>query len=156
MMQTEIIPFEGQYAGVFAKLNTAWLEEYFYVEKYDEEILGNPEKYILSKGGYIFFLRSEDKIVGTFALMKVDALTYELSKMAVEKSFRGKGLGNQMLEFCLKFSKEQNLNTLILYSNRKLVNALHLYQKFGFKEVEMENGVAYERADIKMILELIK
>lgn len=155
-MQGEIIPFEAQYATVFSQLNTAWLEEYFYVEKYDEETLGNPEKYILAEGGYIFFLRIEDKIVGTFALMKIDAHTYELSKMAVDKSFRGKKLGHELLEFCLEFSKEQSINTLVLYSSRKLVNALHLYQKFGFTEVPMESSVAYERADIKMSLNLNK
>lgn len=155
-MQTEIIPFEPQYAEVFAQLNKAWLEEYFFVEKYDEEILENPEKYILAKGGFVFLLRIEDKIVGTVALIKVDAHTYELSKMAVEKSFRGKKFGHKLLEFSLQFSERQNINTLVLYSSRKLGNALHLYQKFGFEEVQMESGVAYERADIKMILKLNK
>ena len=42
---------------------------------------------------------------------------------------------------------------IILYTNSSLKPAIHLYQKFGFKEHEIENN-EYERADIYMILDL--
>jgi ribosomal protein S18 acetylase RimI-like enzyme len=41
-----------------------------------------------------------------------------------------------------------------LYSHRKLTPAISLYRKIGFKEVEVEKEVHYERANIKMVLEL--
>ena len=42
------------------------------------------------------------------------------------------------------------LEKVILYSNTKLESAIYIYRKFGFKEVPSEEGVAYERANIKM------
>ena len=40
---------------------------------------------------------------------------------------------------------------MILYSNKKLESAIHLYRKYGFVEVELEEGL-YERANVKMEL----
>ena len=42
----------------------------------------------------------------------------------------------------------------MLYSNRILEPAIALYKKVGFKEVSLEKDVYYERANIKMKLEL--
>ena len=48
-------------------------------------------------------------------------------------------------------AQKLGIQKLILYSNRQLKSALHLYESFGFKEIPVESGV-YERADIKMEL----
>ena len=55
----------------------------------------------------------------------------------------------KQIEYILKIAEEKNIKTLILYSNRKLLSAIHLYKKFGFYEISLEDGV-YDRADIKM------
>jgi len=49
----------------------------------------------------------------------------------------------------LSEAKQKGIQKLILYSNRKLKSAIHLYENFGFIEIPVEEGV-YERADIKM------
>ena len=41
--------------NAFRELNLAWLEKFFEVEAYDNEVLNNPNKYILEKKGQIFF-----------------------------------------------------------------------------------------------------
>ena len=51
---------------------------------------------------------------------------------------------------CLSFSKQKGCKSLILYSNRKLKNAIYLYHQFGFEEVDMEQNSPYLRANIKM------
>lgn len=40
----------------FTELNRAWVEKYFKLELIDIEQLYHPEKYVLAKGGEIFFL----------------------------------------------------------------------------------------------------
>ena len=40
-MEVKIIPFESKYAEHFYLLNYDWLDEYFYVEPYDEKVLKN-------------------------------------------------------------------------------------------------------------------
>ena len=148
-MDIEIIKFSDEYSKYFTALNVAWLQKYFVVEPIDHEILFNPKRYILDQGGFIFFAKAGDQIAGTFALIKINETVYELAKMAVEESFQGKRIGNKMLEFCIEEGKRLKADKIILFSNRKLEPAIHLYKKFGFKEVPLGNS-EYQRANIKM------
>ena len=153
MEACEIIDYDQRYDKDFASLNKAWLQKYFVVEPIDEEIFANPKEYIIDSGGYIFFVRVCDEIAGTFALIKLEDGVFELSKMAVAEEFQGKKIGNKMLEFSLQKAKELKAKKVILYSNKRLKPAIHLYKKFGFKEVPLGN-VEYERADIKMEIDI--
>lgn len=152
-MKLEIIPFNQKYAKDFYNLNIEWLEKYFFVEKYDEKVLSNPRKYIVDAGGFIFFVKKEHKIIGTIALINQNTF-FELSKMAISPKHQGLKIGQQLMEYCIKFAKKQQWKSITLYSNRKLVPAINLYKKVGFIEVPLEKDVHYERANIKMMLTL--
>ncbi|TDP03054.1 GNAT family N-acetyltransferase [Flavobacterium sp. 245] len=145
----EIIPFSSDLKEHIKTLNIAWLEKYFKVEEKDKLTLSNPQEEIIDKGGMIFYARYNNEILGTASLMKVGNSTFELSKMAVSDTAQGLGIGTKLLEHCFNVAKENNIKTLILYSNTILLPAIHLYRKFGFKEIPLEMGI-YERADIKM------
>lgn len=145
----EIIPFSPDLKEHIKILNKAWLEKYFKVEEKDELTLSNPQEEIIDKGGLIFYAKYNEEILGTFSLLKVDNETFELSKMAVSDKAQGLGIGNLLLNYCFKIAQENNIKRLFLYSNTKLLPAIHLYKKFGFIEIPLEEGV-YERADIKM------
>lgn len=155
MNNIQIIEYSEQFNEAFAALNKAWLQKYFTVEPIDEKIFANPAEYIINSGGYIFFAKLDDAIAGTFALMKIEDGVFELSKMAVDERFQGQKIGNKMLEFGLGKAKELGAIKVILYSNTALKPAIHLYRKFGFKEVPLGN-VDYKRANIKMEIELNK
>ncbi|NMH27290.1 GNAT family N-acetyltransferase [Flavobacterium silvaticum] len=147
--QIEIIAFSDAYREIFKKLNYDWIERYFRIEKGDELSLSNPETEILGKGGFIFFAKIGGEVLGTVALLKKSDTVFELSKMAVGDSAQGKGVGNELIAHCVSFASELNIEKLVLYSNTSLKPAIHLYKKFGFQEIELEDGV-YDRADIKM------
>ncbi|GGG99585.1 hypothetical protein GCM10011416_17430 [Polaribacter pacificus] len=153
MLEVSIIPFKKEFAKDFYNLNIEWLQTYFYVEPYDEKVLSNPQTYILDKGGFIFFATYENEIVGTVALIN-EKECFELSKMAVLPKYQGKKIGQQLIDYCIAFSKNQGWKNIMLYSNRRLEPAINLYKKVGFIEVELEKDVHYERADIKMKLTL--
>lgn len=145
----EIIPFSSDLKDHIKTLNIAWLEKYFRVEEKDKITLSNPQEEIIDKGGMIFYARYNTEIIGTASLLKLNDSTFELSKMAVSDSAQGLGVGNKLLEHCINVAKENNIETLFLYSNTILLPAIHLYKKFGFVEIPLESGI-YERADIKM------
>ncbi len=150
-----IIDYQPKYKNAFYDLNIEWLKTFFYVEPYDEEVLGQPNTYIINKGGYIFFAIKNDMVVGTVALMPTEkAGILELTKMAVSPGERGQKIGQKLLQHCIDFSRSQNLKALLLYSNTVLENAIYLYRKYGFKELELEANSPYKRSDIKMLLEL--
>lgn len=150
--QLEIIPFEAQYATHFYDLNVEWLKKYFYVEPYDEKVLSNPKKYVLDPGGFIFFAKYNNEIVGVVSIINQKTF-YELSKMAVAPKFQGLKIGLKLMEFSIAFAKKQHWKSITLYSHRSLVPAINLYKKMGFKEIPVEENSHYERSDIKMILE---
>ena len=150
-MQVEIIPFNIKYSKDFYALNIEWLKTYFYVEPYDEDVLSNPDKYIINKGGHIFFAMLNKEVVGTVALMPIqDEGTFELTKMAVSPKRRGHKIGQNLMQYCLDFAQDQKFKRLLLYSNRKLENAIYIYRKYGFIEVPVEANSPYVRCDIKM------
>ena len=148
-MQVEIIPYSTELKEHLKTLNYELLEEYFHVEEGDKVSLSDPQGQIIDKGGFIFFAKYGEEIIGTASLLKKTNEIFELGKMAVSKNSRGLGVGNQLMEHCLEFAKQQAIRELILYSNTKLEPAIHLYRKFGFEEIELEAGV-YERGNIKM------
>ena len=150
----QIVPWKKEYSEEFKAMNIYWLEEFFWVEPHDEEVLGNPEKYIIAPGGNIFYVKIEDQIVGCVALMKIEDGIFELTKMAVKPEFRGKKIGHDLMKHTIEFAQKSGWESLIIYSNRKLENAIHLYRKFGFQEIPIEENNPYSRGDIKMQLNL--
>jgi GNAT superfamily N-acetyltransferase len=145
-----IIPFSPELSDHFRDLNLDWLEQYFYVEPHDRELLDHCEEVIINKGGHIFFYQENDLVCGTFAIIKVTEDTYELGKMAVSKDARGKGIGQKMMRFCIDFAQQAGWKKLILYSNTSLENSIHIYRKSGFIEVPVEPNNPYARGNIKM------
>ena len=155
MTKYEIINFKIEHEKHFYDLNIAWLKEFFLVEDYDQKILSNPQKHIINKGGSIFFAKKNKKIIGVVALMPTDEFdVFELAKMGVKKSFRNQGVGRLLINKCIEKVKLDKLKKVIIYSNRKLENAIYLYKSFGFTEVELEKKSNYQRADIKLELRL--
>ncbi|CAL65731.1 GNAT family N-acetyltransferase [Christiangramia forsetii] len=151
----QIVSWQYKYSEEFKNMNLHWLKEFFWVEPHDEDVLGNPEKYIIKPGGMIFFMKeNKDSIIGCVALMKIDDNIFELTKMAVKPDHRGKKIGHELMKYTLDFAKQSGWNKLIIYSNRKLENAIHLYRKYGFEEIPIEENNPYSRGDIKMQLKL--
>ena len=152
-MSIKIIDYKDEYSLYFYDLNVEWLKKYFYVEKHDEEVLSNPKKFIIKNGGIVLFAKYNDTIVGTVALMYLEEENcFELTKMAVSTKYRGRKIGQKILENCIDKAQEMGLKKLILYSNRVLENAIHIYKKYGFVEIPIDSNSPYKRADIKMEL----
>ncbi len=150
----KIISFDPAYAKDFKELNIAWLEKYFWVEPHDEEVLGKPGKYIIEPGGNIFLVKDGEKIIGCVALMKIENGVFELTKMAISPEYQGKKIGQELMEHTLDFARKQDWDHLIIFSNRKLENAIYIYKKYGFREIPIGENNPYTRGDIKMRLDL--
>lgn len=79
------------------------------------------------------FAQYDSKIVETVALMPVaEDKCFELIKMVVSPDYRRNKIGQIILENCINKAKEIGLDKLIIYSNRVLKNAIHIYKKNGF------------------------
>ena len=149
----EIIDYSPEFQDDFKRLNYEWIEKYFKLEESDYESLNHPDKKILQPGGHIYLARYNDKIVGTCALIKVNNNTYELAKMAVTESARGKGIGWLLGQAAVTFARELGAKTIFLESNTILEPAIALHQKLGFQKVVRQPSL-YKRCNIQMELKL--
>lgn len=153
-MSLNILAFKPELATNFKNLNIAWVEKYFHVETKDIELLQDCQKSIIDTGGFIFFAEYDSEIAGCFSFIKLEDGIYELGKMAVDPKFQGLKIGQRLLVFAIEHAKTENWKRIVLYSSTKLDIALHIYRKYGFQEVALEDKVAYVRSDIKMELKL--
>lgn len=145
-----IIGFDPALRAEFRRLNLAWLERYFKVEPVDERVLGNPESEILATGGEVLFAVLDGVTVGTVALKSVDEETFELTKMAVDDRWQGRGFGQALLETALQVARDRGKRRVILYSQRSLKAAIALYYKNGFTDIAGPLDGKYARCDVQM------
>lgn len=142
--------YQPELAPYFKEINLEWISTHFKVEEHDLEQLDHPEE-ILDNGGEIIFAKYKDEVVGTCALIKTGEGEYELAKMGVSPEYRGKKIGNKLMEAALDKAKALKAKKLWLGSNTKLPAALNLYIKYGFRHVELQQ-TAYARANVRMEL----
>ena len=154
MKKIKFRKYSNKDAFIFKSLNLEWLETYFFVEPIDELILNNPKSKILDPGGHIIMVELNSKVIGTFTFIKIEESVFEFSKMTINSIYRGQGYGNSIMKYAISFAKKNEWKKIVLYSNTKLKNSIHLYYKYGFLEVEMESNVVYSRGNIKMELNL--
>ncbi len=153
MDEVTILDFKLSLAKHFAELNFDWIKKYFTVEKQDEISLNNPKKYIIDKGGAILFAEYEGKIVGTVALINDGNGVYEMAKMAVDENYRGKQIGKKLGLAIIKKAKQLDAKEVYLVSNTILTPAIKLYERLGFKKVQLRES-EYKRTNIEMLLKL--
>ena len=145
----EIFPYNEKYHAEFRRLNLEWLDKYNLTESHDLLVLNDPAGTILDRGGYIWLAKAGDEIVGTAALMNEGDGIFELAKMCVAENWQGKGISRQLIETCLKKAKEIGAKKITLFSNHQLQTAIGLYEKYGFRHVEVKDS-PFETADVKM------
>ena len=148
----EIVWFNKKYSEQFFILNKVWIEESWRLEDSDKKDLLNPDK-IVENGGQVFFALENKIPVGTAAMINSSDDRFELAKMTVQEDFRGKGIANMLMDECLKFAKENKAKEIFLISNDSLTIARNLYDKYGFKEVDLDSK-KYDRGNVKMRLTL--
>ena len=154
-MELSIRSFELGDGEVFRALNEEWISRYFVMEADDKMVLGDPEEHILRAGGEVFIARVEGKPVGCCALIVKNDGVMELCKMAVAPSYQGRGIGRRLLSHAIEEARERGAKAVVLGSNTRLKDALHLYEALGFRYLEGDEApsFAYKRANVFMRLD---
>ncbi|AYW46842.1 GNAT family N-acetyltransferase [Tetragenococcus koreensis] len=141
----EIICYEEKFKDDFVKLNKNWIEKYFKIEPHDIEQLTNAEKYI-EQGDMIFFAVENGQVISTCLSSRLHNNVWEIAKFASNEHFKGKGAGKLVFKAGMDYAIKNGAEKIVLYSNQILKPALHIYDRFGFKEVPVDID-DYERCD---------
>jgi putative acetyltransferase len=146
------------YAEDFRRINEDWISANFWLEESDIQVLNDPQKYILDKGGNVFIALLNGKAVGTCTLQVHDALTCELAKMAVDTRAQGNGIGFLLGTTLIDKARERGFHRIILEGNTKMKASISLYRKLGFTEVPFtkveQTVVSHKRCNIVMELKI--
>lgn len=148
--EVEIVPFHVKYRQDWHDINKEWVERFFTMEQPDRDSLENPEKYILGRGGEIYFALHKGKVVGVAALKYDGEDVYEVSKMGVRPEAQGLGIGRRLLSHTIERFHARGGRKLYLETNSKLAPAISLYEKAGFVQVPAREDTPYARADVCM------
>ncbi len=147
--------FSDALADDFYRINAEWIEAMYRLEQTDIDVLRNPRERIIAPGGDILFVEDPTLgIVGTCALQKTGERQFELTKMGVSDSARGRKAGEFLLHAIIARAEALGCDRLYLLSNAKSAAAIHLYEKLGFVHdagIMEEFGRRYERCNVAML-----
>lgn len=143
----EIIEYNPEYKDKFIEFNCDWIVENFgFIEKGDRETFDNIEESI--KDGSMVFMAVRDGILLAGCMAKKDnGNEWEICKLCSNKHIEHKGAGSAVFKACLDYAVKNGAKRIYIISNSKLKAALHIYEKFAFKQIKM-GDYHYERGDI--------
>lgn len=150
--------YRDDLAQAFHDINAQWIATMYRLEPTDRDVLENPRARIIDRGGDILFVEAAGLgIVGACALQKTGEGQFELTKMGVLESARGRKAGEFLLHAVIARARALGAERLYLLSNSKSAAAIHLYEKLGFVHdagIMDEFGARYERCNVAMLYPL--
>jgi len=92
-------------------------------------------------GGWI--VERDGDIMGSVFVVRASGAVAKLRLLYLESAMRGLGLGQLLVEECIRFVKEKGYWSLTLWTNDILVPARRIYQQAGFRRVAAEPQRAF-------------
>lgn len=145
----KIVEFSPKYKKYFIEYNTDWITDNFgKLEKEDKDTFENIEKSI-DNGGMIFFAIEDENVLACCMVKPMNDTnnSWEICKLASNKHIDHHGAGSAVFKACIDWAASHGASRLFILSNSNLKAAMHIYHKFGFKEIKLDN-YEYERGNI--------
>ena len=95
----------------------------------DDELRVLPASYA---GGAFWIARHGDTLVGTAGLFPLSSTMFELRKMYLRPAARGTGLGKQLLDTAVAWSRANGATHIVLDTMEKMTRAIAFYEAHGF------------------------
>lgn len=143
-----VIQYQEKYKKDFIQFNTDWIKDNFgYLEKEDLATFDHIEE-SLKNGAMIYFAVDHENVLATCMAKPLgDDGTWEICKLGSNKYLPHKGAGSAVFEASMNWAIQHGAKRFFILSNSKLKAALHIYEKYGFHEIKLED-YEYIRGDI--------
>lgn len=131
--------------------NARWCMEQYYAElgeRFDtgfDPALSNVmhAHELTPPAGLLLVAHLQGESMGCGALKFCENALGEIKRLWVAPQARGFGLGRRLLLELERYAKEAGITVLRLETNRTLVEAIELYRRSGYREVEAFNDEQY-------------
>ena len=99
--------------------------------KTDEELYALPASYT-ERGGAFWVADRGGELLGTCGVFPLSSTMFELRKMYLRPASRGLGIGTQMLETAIEWSRKQKASHMVLDTTHEMRRAIAFYESHGF------------------------
>jgi DNA-binding MarR family transcriptional regulator/N-acetylglutamate synthase-like GNAT family acetyltransferase len=134
-------PVCGDMGWVIQRHGEIYFEEYNWNEEFEALVAEIVAKFMHDFDAArerCWIAEKDGENIGCIFLVKKDEETAKLRLLLVDPKVRGMGLGAKLIEECIRFARRCGYKKMVLWTNSVLLEARHLYQKFGFTLVEQE------------------
>ncbi|MEM9545196.1 MAG: bifunctional helix-turn-helix transcriptional regulator/GNAT family N-acetyltransferase [Bacteroidota bacterium] len=120
----------------FYDLAAPWLKNVLNgeLEEEDKFTLSNPDKAYIETGGFLFFAKCDEEIVGCVVLKRLDEASFEFAKLFIDPNYRKMGIATKLIERCITRCMENEVDSLWLQTTMSMPEAHKLYYKLGFDD----------------------
>lgn len=128
---------------------------------YFDECLDHLSSYYLkdASGSFYYILEDDDgRVIGGAGIAEIDYFDQcaELQKLYLADSAKGRGLGCKLMRIIEDKALEIGYKRIYLETHSNLEEALHLYEKMGYREIERPRQVVHATMDRFYIKEICK
>lgn len=143
----ELIEYDARYKDDFIQFNKDWIMDNFgFLEKEDVETFEKIDEELAS-GAMIYFAVEDGVVLAACMTKPMGNGTWEICKLCSNKKLPHKGCGTAVFCASMRWAVEHGAKRLFMLSNSSLKAAIHIYEKYGFKEIKLDN-YEYVRGDI--------
>ena len=133
----QIVELFSEYTNMLIAGDSSF-QQYLEIQNYDKELLHLEEKYWFPDGR-LYLAYEKGELAGCIGLRKMDSQNSEMKRLYVRPQFRGKHIGDQLIEKIIADAKEIGYSYMLLDTLPFLESAIYLYKKYGFYEIESYN-----------------
>ena len=150
-------PQPGDLGWVIHRHGVLYADEYGWDERFEALVAGVIADYVKNHDPArerCWIAERDGEIVGSVFVVKKSATIAQLRLLYVEPMARGLGIGKRLVDECIRFAKRTRYRTLMLWTQRSLLAARHIYAAAGFTLVQEEQHESFGHSLVAEVWQL--